>query len=52
MLVSTWRGVTYEQLAAKLAEAEVAADPHVLRNKVARWVLGRILRAVLASNRV
>ena len=30
------RSLTYEQLAAKLAEIGVQADPHVLRNKVAR----------------
>ena len=30
------RGLTYDQLAAKLAEIGVQADPHVLRNKVAR----------------
>ena len=30
------RGVTYDGLAAKLAKAGVQADPHVLRNKVAR----------------
>jgi hypothetical protein len=30
------RGLTYAQLAAKLAELGVKADPHVLRNKVAR----------------
>ena len=32
----TRRGITYDQLAAKLAEIGVTADPHVLRNKVAR----------------
>ena len=32
----TRRGITYDQLAAKLAEIGVKADPHVLRNKVAR----------------
>jgi 3-mercaptopyruvate sulfurtransferase SseA len=30
------RGLTYDQLAAKLGEIGVRADPHVLRNKVAR----------------
>jgi 3-mercaptopyruvate sulfurtransferase SseA len=30
------RGLTYDQLSAKLAEIGVQADPHVLRNKVAR----------------
>jgi hypothetical protein len=30
------RGVTYDGLAAKLAEIGVQADPHVLRNKVSR----------------
>lgn len=30
------RGLTYDQLTAKLAEIGVQADPHVLRNKVAR----------------
>jgi len=30
------RGLTYDQLATKLAEIGVQADPHVLRNKVAR----------------
>jgi 3-mercaptopyruvate sulfurtransferase SseA len=32
----TRRGITYDQLAAKLAEIGVKVDPHVLRNKVAR----------------
>jgi hypothetical protein len=32
----TRRGITYDQLAAKLAGIGVKADPHVLRNKVAR----------------
>lgn len=32
----TRRGITYDQLAAKLSEIGVKADPHVLRNKVAR----------------
>ena len=30
------RNMTYEQVAAKLAEIGVAVDPHVLRNKVSR----------------
>lgn len=30
------RGLTYDQLAAKLAEIGARVDPHVLRNKVAR----------------
>jgi 3-mercaptopyruvate sulfurtransferase SseA len=30
------RGLTYDQLAGKLGEIGVRADPHVLRNKVAR----------------
>lgn len=30
------RGLTYDQLAAKLADIGVAIDAHVLRNKVAR----------------
>jgi len=32
----TRRGITYDQLATKLAEIGVKGDPHVLRNKVAR----------------
>ena len=32
----TKRGITYDQLAAKLSEIGVKVDPHVLRNKVAR----------------
>ena len=32
----TRRGITYDQLSAKLAEIGVKVDPHVLRNKVAR----------------
>ena len=32
----TRRGITYDQLATKLAEIGVKVDPHVLRNKVAR----------------
>jgi 3-mercaptopyruvate sulfurtransferase SseA len=32
----TRRGITYDQLAAKLAQIGVKVDPHVLRNKVAR----------------
>ena len=30
------RGMTYERLAGKLAEIGIQAEPHVLRNKVAR----------------
>lgn len=30
------RGMTYDQLAGKLVEIGVQADPHVLRNKVSR----------------
>jgi hypothetical protein len=32
----TRRGITYDQLAAKMGEIGVKVDPHVLRNKVAR----------------
>ena len=32
----TRRGITYDQLSTRLAEIGVKADPHVLRNKVAR----------------
>ena len=32
----TRRGMTYDGLAAKLADLGVQADPHALRNKVAR----------------
>jgi 3-mercaptopyruvate sulfurtransferase SseA len=32
----TRRGITYDQLMARLAEIGVKIDPHVLRNKVAR----------------
>jgi 3-mercaptopyruvate sulfurtransferase SseA len=51
----TRRGITYDQLAAKLAESGVKVDPHVLRNKVARGGFSAVffvqcLRAIGCQN--
>ena len=41
-----WRGMTYKQLAAKLAELGVDDTAVNIRNKVARRILGRVPGAV------